>query len=85
VKAIDYIKGGTIFILFLVALGGFGSVDLGIGTIGQALEQTAVCAVLAYLVAHLEGVLCIVYYVLHGLYKAASRLPRNVRNVHRSS
>lgn len=83
---IFYTKGLLIMLVWVFGIfGSFGSVDLGFSTAGQALKQVAFSLALIALIARPKEVCQIAYHLLLRLHRQAHSLPRNVRNVHRSS
>lgn len=77
-----YIKGGLIILISIFGVfGSFGAVDFDLISIGQALKQVCVSVALIAVIAHLEEVMGVVYYLLHGLFKTAQWLPQYMRRV----
>ena len=80
-----YMKPAILFILGILAVGAPGMSDLGNATATQAVIQMVICVALIVLIARPKEVCQIAYHLLLRLHRQAHSLPRNVRNVHRSS
>jgi hypothetical protein len=79
-----YIKGSFVFLIGLFGIiGSFGSVDLGLIEIGQALKQAFGSILLIAFIIYCEEVLCIGYHLLHQLFRPISRLSRSLSKVRR--
>lgn len=83
---IFYTKGLLIMLIWIFGIfGSLGAVDMDFISARQALKQIGVSLALTALIAYTKEVCQIAYHLLLRLHRQAHSLPRNVRNVHRSS